>query len=276
MAGNCFGRDRAVPDSSSVKVGLVFLQNSRYNVEYQKRREGRRYMYEYDSRVRLTEVDQNRRMTLTAVLNAFQDCSTFHSEDLGVGMEFLEKRERMWVLSSWKIMVYRYPGLAERIRVGTWPYEFGKLTGRRNFRILDEEGKLAACADTSWVFMDTRRMRPARIDEEISSAYTLEPGLDMEYETEKIGIPAEREKRECFPIHSYHLDVNHHVNNGQYVSLAGDYLPEGFEIRRMRAEYKRSAVLNDMIYPEIGKCEGGYTVLLGDETGRSYAVIEFK
>ena len=33
-------------------------------------------MYEYNSRVRLTEVDQEQRMTLTAILNAFQDCST--------------------------------------------------------------------------------------------------------------------------------------------------------------------------------------------------------
>ena len=43
---------------------------------------GRKHMYEYDSRVRLTEVGQDRRMTLTAILNAFQDCSTFHSEEI--------------------------------------------------------------------------------------------------------------------------------------------------------------------------------------------------
>lgn len=233
-------------------------------------------MYEYDSRVRLTEVDQDQRMTLNAVLDAFQDCSTFHSEDLGVGMEFLHERERMWVLSSWKIIVYRYPKLAEHIRVGTWPYSFGKMTGQRNFRILDREGKLAACADTLWVLMDTKRMRPTRVDEEISSAYTLEPALDMEYETDKIPIPDELELMEPFLIHAYHLDVNHHVNNGQYVRLAGDYLPEKFKIHQMRAEYRKSAVLNDVIYPRVGKGADFYTVLLGDEAGKPYAVIEFK
>lgn len=233
-------------------------------------------MYEYKSRVRLTEVDQNQKMTLNAVLNAFQDCSTFHSEDLGVGMKFLNERGRMWVLSSWKIVVYRYPELAEHIRVGTWPYAFGKMTGQRNFRILDGEGKLAACADTLWVLMDTGRMRPTRVDEEIRCAYTLEPKLDMEYESDKIYIPEAMEEMEPFTIHAYHLDVNHHVNNGQYVQLAGDYLPEKFEIRRMRAEYRKSAVLNDIIYPRIGRCGEGYTVLLGDESGKPYAVIEFK
>ena len=233
-------------------------------------------MYEYDSRVRLTETDLNQRMTLNAILNHFQDCCTFHSEDLGRGMKYLAQQERMWVLSSWKIVVNRYPEMAERIKVGTWPYSFGKMTGQRNFRLLDEEGKIAAYADTLWVLMDTKRQRPARVEEKISEAYTLEPRLDMEYEEDKIQIPEELEERQPFAIHKYHLDVNHHVNNGQYVQLAGDYLPEGFEIRQMRAEYKKSAVLNDMIYPRVGKCEQGYTMVLGDEAGKPYAVIEFR
>ncbi|MBS6396942.1 MAG: acyl-[acyl-carrier-protein] thioesterase [Clostridiales bacterium] len=233
-------------------------------------------MYEYDSRVRLTEVDQERKMTLNAVLNAFQDCSTFHSEDLGVGMKVLEERKRMWVLSSWKIVVYRYPELAEHIRIGTWPYAFGALTGQRNFRLMDADGQMAACADTNWVFMDTVRMRPTRVDREIAAAYELEPRLDMEEDTGKIEIPEELELMDAFPIHSWHLDVNHHVNNGQYVQFAAGYLPEDFVVHQMRAEYKKSAVLGDVICPRVGSCQDGYTVILGDEAQRPYAVVEFK
>lgn len=233
-------------------------------------------MYEYDSRVRLSEVDQNQKMTLNAVLNYFQDCSTFHSEDVGAGMKLLEERKRMWVLSSWKIVVCRYPELCEKIKVATWPYEFGRGTGRRNFRMLGEDGRLAAYADTLWVFMDMEKQRPVRVDEDIASAYTLEPRFPMEQETEKIKLPDSLEVKEPFPIHVYHLDVNHHVNNGQYVQLAAEYLPEDFEIRQMRAEYRKSAVLGDVIYPRVGLAEGCYTVSLGDEKGRPYAVIEFR
>lgn len=233
-------------------------------------------MYEYDSRVRLSEVDQNRRMTLNAVLNHFQDCSTFHSEDLGVGVEFLEVRRKMWVLSSWKIVVFRYPELAEYIKIRTWPYAFETMTGRRNFQLLDGEGKILACADTLWVFMDTERKRPSRLDPDISSAYTLEPGLDMGEETKHILIPEQLSVEEPFSVHSWQLDVNHHVNNGQYVQMAADYLPENFEIHQMRAEYKKSAVLNDRIYPRVGKNEDRYTVLLENEAEKPYAVIEFK
>lgn len=233
-------------------------------------------MYEYNTRVRLTEVDQEQRMTLTGILNAFQDCSTFHSEDLGVGLQYLNERERMWVLRSWQIRIFRRPRLAETVRVGTWPYEFGKVTGQRNFRLMDGEGKLAACADTTWVYMDTARMRPARIEEEVVRTYGLEKRLPMDGEDGPIRIPELLTEAEPFDIRVWHLDVNHHVNNGQYVQLAGEYLPDGFQIQEMRAEYKRQAVLNDRIYPKVGRCGDGYTVLMEDGSGKIYAAVEFR
>jgi len=233
-------------------------------------------MYEYKSRVRLTEVDQNQKMTLNAVLNYFQDCSTFQSEDSGVGVKFLEKRNRMWVLCSWKIVICRYPELAETIEVATWPYAFGKIAAQRNFRMLDKDGNMAAYADSLWAYMDTARMRPTKIDEDIVSAYQKEEKLDMEYEANKIMIPENLESKSSFVIHNYHLDVNHHVNNGQYVQLAEEYLPDNFSIHQMRAEYKKSALLGDVIYPKVKNDRDTCTVILGDKSEKPYAVVEFK
>ena len=47
-------------------------------------------------------------------------------------------------------------------------------------------------------------------------------------------------------------------------------------IRQMKAEYKKSALLGDVIYPEIKMNENGGTVVLGDQDGKPYAVIEFR
>ena len=184
----------------------------------QRREDGN--MYQNVSRVRFTEVDQNRKVTLNAILDYFQNCATFQSEDLGVGMSRLETANRMWVLTGWTIFVYRYPVFGERVTVETWPYDFGKMTGQRNFRLLGEDGSVAACADSFWVYMDTKRMRPARLDEFVIQAYQTEPKLDMAYDTGKIVLPENMQEMDRFPIHAYHLDVNHHVNNGQYVRLA--------------------------------------------------------
>ena len=43
-------------------------------------------MYTFDSRVRYSETDVNGTLSVTAAVNYFQDCSTFQSEDLGVGV----------------------------------------------------------------------------------------------------------------------------------------------------------------------------------------------
>ena len=92
-----------------------------------------RNMYEYDSRVRLSEVDQYQRMTLNAVLNYFQDCSTFQSEDLGIGTTVLKEEKRAWLLSYWQVILNRKPELGEKITIGTFATEFKGLFGNRNF-----------------------------------------------------------------------------------------------------------------------------------------------
>ena len=43
--------------------------------------------YTIDGRIRFSEVDHTRRITLPGIVNYFQDCSTFQSEDLGLVIE---------------------------------------------------------------------------------------------------------------------------------------------------------------------------------------------
>lgn len=233
-------------------------------------------MYEFNSRVRFSEVDQEQKLTLISILNYFQDCCTFQSEELGIGIEQMKERRQMWVLRSWEIVVHRYPRLGERIRIGTIPYEFGKMTGKRSFVMLDEQEETVAWADSEWVLMDTVRMRPAFIDEELQAFYELGERYGEEETKQKLALPTQRSAQEPFPIHTWQLDINHHVNNGQYVQMAAAYLPDDITVKKMRAEYKKSAVLGDVIYPETGCCDGCYVISLGDEKGKPYAVVEFE
>lgn len=231
-------------------------------------------MYSFNSRVRYSEVGEDKKLSLNGIINYFQDCSTFHSESLGVGLNVLEKLNRVWVLSSWQIVVERYPDLCEEITVSTWPYAFQGFFGYRNFVLTDKEGRLLAYANTLWTFLDTETGRPARVPEEIAGAYTLEEKLNMSYASRKVPMPKDGETGEPFAVQRLHLDTNHHVNNGQYIQMARAYVPSDFVIRQMRAEYKKSAVLWDMIYPVVSQEDGIFTVGLCDELGRPYAVVE--
>ena len=98
----------------------------------------------------------------------------------------------------------------------------------------------------------------------------------MEYAGRKIPLPKERKQGEPFPVRRHQIDTNHHVNNGQYIQMAREYVPEDFRIRQMRAEYKQQARLNDVICPARAVDENKTTVLLNDQKGEPYAVVEFK
>ena len=232
-------------------------------------------MYTWDSRVRFSEIGEDKRLTLDGILNYFQDSSTFHSEDIGNGMEVVESLQRVWVLSSWQIVVNEYPKIGEHIKLGTWPYDFNRFLGGRNFIMYGDDGHVLAYANSLWTYLNSENGRPARVDDRILELYTLEPKYDMDYADRKIALPEEMTAQNAFPVEVYHLDTNHHVNNGQYVKMAGAYLPHGFEIAQMRAEYKKSALLGDMIYPKVAVETDKVVVSLDDKAGNAFTVVEF-
>ena len=45
--------------------------------------------YEFKSRVRYSEIGEDRKLTLDGILNYFQDCTTFHSEEVGLGLSLI-------------------------------------------------------------------------------------------------------------------------------------------------------------------------------------------
>lgn len=233
-------------------------------------------IYEFSGRVRYSEIDHRGTMTLPALINYFQDCSTFHSESIGLGMERLKQEKKAWVLSYWQIIVDRYPKLYEKITTGTFATEFKGLFGNRNFYMKDGEGRRIACANSIWVFMDLEKGRPCRPAEEDIAPYGVNEPLDMPYEDRKISVPEVFEDREPFPVRKYHIDTNEHVNNCQYVQMALEMLPGDINVRQVRVDYKKSAVLGDTIYPGVARDQDRIVTELRDENKRPYAVIEMK
>ncbi len=232
-------------------------------------------MYTFDSRIRYSETDSEGKLTLASLINYFQDCSTFHAEDVGLGIAYLKERSLVWVLSSWQIVVERYPELGERVTIGTQPYDLRGFLGYRNFWMLDEKGGYVAKANTLWSLLDTGKGKPSSIPEGMAETYGIGPRLEMEYAPRKIVIPGGGEDREPITVKKHHLDTNHHVNNQQFVDMAMDFLPEGVAVKQLRAEYKKQAFLDDILQPYVAEEEEKVVVSLKDPAGAPYAVVEF-
>lgn len=230
--------------------------------------------YSFESYVRYSEIGEDRKLTLNSVINYFQDCSTFHSEHAGVGIDYLSEKKKVWVLSSWQIIVERYPKLCEKIKITTWPYAFKRFLGSRNFTMEDERGQVVAYANSLWTYLDLETGMPAPVSEEQIQAYSLDEKFPMEYAPRKIAVPKDCREYEKFPVRPHHLDTNHHVNNGQYIMMAMEYVPQDFTVYQMRAEYKGQAVLGDRILPKVKKEKENCTVSLCSESGEPYAIVE--
>lgn len=233
-------------------------------------------MYSFSSKVRYSEIDRNGKMKIESLIDYFQDCSTFQSEQLGLGVNYLKENNRAWVLSAWQIIVDKYPELCCDIEIGTFPYDFKGFLGYRNFFMRDIDGTQYARANSLWTLIDTEKMHPAKPCAEMVDKYTLEEKMVMDYSPRKIVIAENGIEQEKLVVRGQHLDSNQHVNNGQYVRIALEYLPEDFEVKHLRVEYRRQFVLGDTIIPMLHKCENGYVVALCNEVKEPYAVIEFK
>ncbi len=232
-------------------------------------------MYSFESRVRYSEVDVNQELTMTGIINYLQDCSTFQSEDLKLGIDYLKKCHRAWWLSSWQIVIERYPRLGEEIVISTWPYDFKGIYGYRNFTIQDKQGNYLVKANSIWFFFDTEAGRPVRAGAGDIRGYGTgeEKRLDMEYADRKIPVPSEYHTGEEIHVMRHHIDTNHHVNNAQYVDMAREALPEDVRIKELRVEYKNAAVLGDVLIPRVSQEGNNWTVVLEGTEGQISAVV---
>ena len=232
-------------------------------------------MYTYEARVRYSETDQYGKLTLGAILDYFQDTSTFEAEDRGIGIAFLEENQIVWILSGWQVQIESYPMLGEKIKINTFPYDFKNFFGMRNFYLQDERGRTLVRANTIWTLMDTEKGCPIRIPQNLLALYHLKDKIQMEYLPRKINLTDTMEEKEHVTIREYHLDTNGHVNNAQYVKIANE-ISQTRNILGMRADYRKAAKLGDVMIPYVGTESGKKIICFKDNDGTSYAVVEFQ
>ena len=236
-------------------------------------------MYEYQKRIGFSQCDTTRHFTVTALIDAFQDCSTFQSEDLGVGFDVLEKLDLVWVINYWELEIEKLPRLCDLVTVGTFPYSFKSCFGLRNFYMKDPDGRYLVKANSMWTLIDSKAARPARMPEFVSKAYEVEPRLDMGYNSRKVMIPEGKGvtvcRKEPIRIQDHHLDSNHHVNNGQYVRIAMSELDGESNVAHLRIDYRKQAMLGDVIYPVVYGKANERVVALNDENESPYSVSQY-
>ncbi len=241
-------------------------------------------MYEMQRTVTYSQVGSGLKMDMAGIVHYLQDCTLAHSESIGKGVFHVAEHKKAWFLSSWQIEVDRFPEYKEEILVRTWPHEFKSMYGYRNMDIIGGDGRRIVSANSIWIFMDLEKMSPIKPSEEDMKGYDLEEALPMDYAPRKIkqldeeylvtgGSVNDTDALSGIRVRKSFLDSNHHVNNGRYVSEALDLI-DGENYRKMRVDYRKAAVLGDIMYPSIYRNSEVAQIVLNDNEKKPYVLIE--
>lgn len=237
-------------------------------------------MFKMERQVTYSQVGSDLKTNMAVLVDYLQDCIVMHSEEIGRGITETESMQVAWFLSGWQIDVERYPELGETIRIYTWSHGAKGMYGYRNFEILDEQEKQIVKANSIWICMDLKSMRPQRPTKELIEAYPKGEPLEMNYAPRKINVMESDCRKEInvqegiVVVKKSFLDSNQHVNNGRYVAEALDYFPDVSLLKEMRVDYRKAAVLGDCMYPAVFEKEGKTQVVFSDKDGNPFVIVE--
>ena len=257
-------------------------------------------MYSLNYKVTTSTCDSEGRLKLYSALQMMQDCSEMWIDSEPGVKQYFTEQNMAQLLASRQVENVRVPEYKEELTVTTSVYGMKPMFGFRNTFIYDAKGRPCYKTCSMGAFVDKSTGKLKRVDGETIDSMTLEPQLEMTYKDRRIILPKapiEREKSdtgigssgreearpqvkeggtvfEGIKVLRADIDYNRHMNNANYIRMAMELLPEGFEVRGLRVEYRVAAKLGDVLIPTIFQSEGNVIVSLaiGYEVS---AIIEF-
>ena len=232
-------------------------------------------MYSLKYKVTTSTCDVNGRLKLYSALQMMQDCSEMWLESEPVVKEYFARENMAQLLASRQVEIVRVPTFKEELTVTTSVYEMKSMFGFRNTFIYDADGKPCYRTWSMGAFVDMGNGKLKRVDDAVAKSLLIEPKLEMKYLDRRIILPKEGGfTMEPIKVMRADIDYNRHVNNANYIRRAMELLPEAFEVKDMRVEYRVAAKLGDTLTPSVFEIENGYVIALltGSETS---AIVEF-
>ena len=224
-------------------------------------------MYTWDTRILYSQLGPDGSLSLTGLLDLFQDIATLHAEDFGCGLDRMSANGRAWLLSRWRIRLGPLPRSATHVQVRTQAYESRLSLNRRWFALHDENGNQLAAADSLWTLADRTTGTPVSAMQEVQPY--LEPGEAPQLGDlpRRVAIPADTASGTPFAITDDLLDTNHHVNNVRSVSLALRFVPADFVFSALAVDYHRPLLPGQTVIPRTALTANGFAVALcvGDQ-----------
>ena len=232
-------------------------------------------MYSLNYKVTTSTCDSDGKLKLYSALQMMQDCSEMWIDSEQGVKDYFEKENMAQLLASRQVEVIRRPSFKEELTVTTSVYGMKSMFGFRNTFIYDAEGLPCYRTWSMGAFVDKGTGKLKKVDDQTISTMLLEPKLDMNYKDRRIILPKEGGTNLApVAVQRADIDYNKHVNNANYIRMAMELLPDGFEVKGLRVEYRVPARLNDQLVPTVYQQDELFIVALNIGNDVS-TIIEF-
>ncbi len=207
-------------------------------------------LYQKTYPVKYYEMDFNRNLKPSALMNFLQDMATQNAQMLGFGPSFVFPNNYAWFLLKYHMEFDEYPNNLENILIQTEPRGGAKILAHRDFWLFNTEGKKLGRVASTWALVDLKTKSMLHILKTAPVMLEFEK-RDDDLQYEKIKAPEKIEFEKTFEIRFDDIDVNHHVNNANYIVWAFEALPYEFKSQHrpkiLDAAYKKEIAFGHKI-----------------------------
>ena len=210
------------------------------------------------------------------LMQYLQEAAALHAEELGFGVDSLNKINSYWILSNLRIEINRLPKWNDEITVKTWPSGYTRSIATREFVGRDQNDCELFRAGSQWMVLNKQSNRPKNLFRlDLSLPKTEEKALSEELVRLELQDDYSEVDRISVPYSS--IDLNGHVNNTEYVRWGIDALRKAFKfdgnICSMHATYLSEVFEGDELDLLLSQNNNGHFCVLArksDEKSNVY------
>ncbi|WP_164885368.1 acyl-[acyl-carrier-protein] thioesterase [Geovibrio thiophilus] len=152
-----------------------------------------------------------------ALFRIFQEAAIKHSDSVGFTHGKYMEMNRLWMLHRLSYRLHSGINLYDTLKTETWSRGMQRFRGFREYE-LSRNGQRVCTASSVWLFIDTAKKRPAKIEPEIPEAYkpvdeTTSGTAIEDWQPEK---PSETAESCRIQTRLSDFDINSHLNNTVY------------------------------------------------------------
>ena len=232
-------------------------------------------------KVSIENINKETLISNLGMLRILEDIACSHSDQNGFGINDISRTHLSWFLLAWKVKILKRCPYASTLTVHTWASNSNKFQTYRDFEVYDENNELICRASSKWTLIDISKGNITRITDKIMTPYAPEPTHHTfeNFEIDKLLEPTEFTSEYIYKTQRRDIDVNEHMHNLNYLSLAYEALPEEVylspECNNIEIMYKKGIKFGDTVKCLYSFMDNSHFVTMKSEDDKTlYAIVK--